>query len=169
MVSECWCTPPQFMIHAKLKCFTGTNIKVSPRASSSCTRIFQQQNHQLGTQNHIQIEAIPKNVSYGIFSILPPLHRQLWATTGRQPKGAPRFRQLCVCLAFPRVILLWLCTLLSLICWVTWPRPPMARCTKLYTITINKDFSMRLLKRRGSEIFVYLDSSRRLCFYFDCV
>ena len=35
-----------------------------------------------------------------------------------------------ICLAFPRVVLFWLCNVLSLICWVTWPSPPMISCTQ---------------------------------------
>ena len=51
--------------------------------------------------------------------------------TGQEGKDrGPRFRQLCICLAFPRVVLFWLCTVLPLISWVTWPSPPMTSCTQ---------------------------------------
>ena len=31
---------------------------------------------------------------------------------------------------YGELFLFWLCTVHSLICWVTWPRPPMASCTQ---------------------------------------
>ena len=56
----------------------------------------------------------------------------------------PRFRQLCICLAFPRVVLVLImyCTLSHMLCHVT-----SSANGQLYTIKINKDLLMRLLKR----------------------
>ena len=41
---------------------------------------------------------------------------------------SPWFRPLCICLPFQRVVFVLIMS--SLICWVTWPRPPMADCTQ---------------------------------------
>ena len=71
-----------------------------------------------------------------------------------------RFRLLCICLAFPRVVFVWImnCTLSHMLGQVT----SSANGHQLYTIKIDKDFLMRLLNHTVTNASTIFSTNRIL-------